>query len=103
MWLGGTRGSLAGLFLGAALMGLVLAQAFDAKRFAWKIVAALFVFNSIGYFAGERASIALASARTHPTIDKLVWGVCYWHRPRNGARPGILLLPGRSAGARERR
>ena len=58
-------------------MGLVLAQAFDAKRFAWRIVAALFVFNSIGYFAGERASIALASARTHPTIDKLVWGVCY--------------------------
>jgi len=77
MWLGGTKGSLAGLFLGATLMGLILAQAFDANQFAWKIVAALFVFNSIGYFAGERASIALAGARTHPTIDKLVWGVCY--------------------------
>ena len=73
----GTRGSLVGFVAGTALMAIVLAVAFDGLRFVWKIFAALFVFNTVGYFAGEWVARAMASSPTHPIMDKLVWGVFY--------------------------
>jgi hypothetical protein len=77
MRLGGTLGGLIGLLGGTALMAFVLAYAFGEWRSLLRICAALFVSNAIGYFAGERVARALAAASTHPTVDKLVWGVCY--------------------------
>jgi hypothetical protein len=77
MWLGGRSGSLLGLLVGAGLMGWMLACAFDARSSAWKVIAVLFVGNALGYFGGEWLQGPLASMRTHPTVDRLLWGVCY--------------------------
>jgi hypothetical protein len=77
MCLRGTKGGLIGLFAGTALMAFCLAYAFAAWRSLLRIFAVLFVSNTIGYFAGEWVAGALAATSTHPTVDKLVWGVCY--------------------------
>lgn len=78
MTLGGSRGSLVGLLVGTALMGAILASAFEAGPAAWKVIAVLFICNTIGYFSGGWALDALSTtARTHPAFDKLAWGVCY--------------------------
>ncbi len=89
MTLRGHPGSLAGLLAGTAAMGWMLACAFDAKGAVLKVIAALFVLNSIGYFAGGWIEGAVAGTKhlslfgftvTKPTqvmLAKLCWGVCY--------------------------
>lgn len=52
MALRGHPGSIAGLLAGTGLMGLVLALAFQAGGQALRIIAALFLLNSAGYFIG---------------------------------------------------
>lgn len=52
MLVGGHVGSLVGLLAGTVLMGWILARAFDASRELPKVVAALFLLNALGYFAG---------------------------------------------------
>jgi len=89
MLLQGHPGSLAGLFAGTALMGWILATAFEARGSIVKVVAALFVLNALGYFIGgwfegclipmkecSIMSIPLAKP-TQVMIAKLQWGVCY--------------------------
>lgn len=75
MWLRGDEGSLGGLLGGTAVMGLLLAFAFDAQRSILKIVAALFVFNTLGYFAGGWIEARLAIE--HRLAGMMLWGVCY--------------------------
>ena len=48
MSLRGAPGSLVGLFAGTAVMGWILAQAFDARGAAIKVIAALFLLNTLG-------------------------------------------------------
>ncbi len=52
MTLRGNIGSLAGLLLGTVGMGCVLVRAFDSRTELLKVVSALFVLNSLGYFVG---------------------------------------------------
>lgn len=75
MWLRGDAGSFAGLLGGAAALGTILALAFDAPRSILKIVAALFVSNSLGYYAGGWIEGKLAV--DHRLASMLLWGVCY--------------------------
>lgn len=89
MSLRGHPGSLAGLLAGTTAMGWMLAYAFETQASVVKIIAALFVLNSVGYFAGGWIEGALAGAKqfslfglgvTKPTqmiLAKLCWGVCY--------------------------
>jgi hypothetical protein len=90
-WMGlhGHAGSLAGLFAGTALMGWILACAFDERGAALKSIAALFVLNTLGYYAGGWAegkvahlphlSLAgLVLEKPPPiTVAMLLWGVGY--------------------------
>ncbi len=89
MMLRGHAGSLLGLFAGTLAMGWMLARAFDAKGSVLKVIAALFVLNSLGYFAGGwiegtvggmRQLSLFGTAVAKPaqaTLAKLLWGVCY--------------------------
>ena len=75
MALRGHPGSLLGLFAGTAVMGWMLAMAFDAQGSLVSIIAALFVLNSLGYFVGGVFEGKLISQL--PLLAKLQWGVCY--------------------------
>jgi hypothetical protein len=75
MWLRGDSGSLAGLLAGTVAMGAILAFAFDAQRDILAIIAALFVFNTIGYYVGDRVEGKLAF--DHRLAGMMLWGVCY--------------------------
>ncbi|MDQ3622241.1 MAG: hypothetical protein M3463_07100 [Verrucomicrobiota bacterium] len=75
MWLGADSGSIAGLLGGTGVMGAMLAFAFDAQRQVLKIIAALFVLSSLGYYAGEWIYWELAP--WHPLAAMLLWGVFY--------------------------
>ncbi len=84
MKLGGHPGSLVGLLAGAILMGLILSLAFDASNQTLKVIAAIFLLNSAGYFiggwvesAGSSIRIAGLSRGTQMMIAKSLWGVCY--------------------------
>jgi len=89
MTLRGHLGSLAGLSAGTAMMGWMLACAFDDKRAALKVTVVLFVLNSIGYFAGGWIEGAVTGMKQWPLfgtvlekpaqamLAKLLWGVCY--------------------------
>lgn len=72
MSLRGHPGSLAGLFAGTAVMGVILAAAFDAWRSVVKLIAILFLSNVAGYFIG-----GVAEANVPGVPGKLLWGVCY--------------------------
>jgi len=85
----GHAGSIAGLFAGTALMGWMLARAFDAERSVVQVVAALFLLNSIGYFIGgwiEGSVISMSQfsvfgivleKRSQAMLAMLLWGVSY--------------------------
>ena len=85
----GHPGSLLGLLAGTVAMGWVLTCAFDAQNTTMQVIAALFVLNSVGYFAGglvEGAVMGLKSISifgsplTRPAqamLAKLLWGFCY--------------------------
>ena len=75
MWLRGDAGSIAGLFGGTAAMGVILAFAFDTPRAMVKIIAALFLLNTLGYYAGGWIEGKLAI--DHRLAGMLLWGVCY--------------------------
>jgi hypothetical protein len=89
MALRGTAGSVVGLLAGTGAMGWVLARAFDAQNATVKIVAALFLLNSLGYFVGGWVEGAVIGAKSvtvfGSTLDryvqaalaKLLWGLCY--------------------------
>jgi hypothetical protein len=66
---------LLGLFAGTLLMGGTIAWAFDERGAAPASIAALFMLNAIGYFAGGRVEAALA--KTSLPVAMLSWGVCY--------------------------
>jgi hypothetical protein len=90
-WMGlhGHRGSLVGLFAGTVLMGAMIAWAFDERRAAPASIAALFVLNTIGYYAGgwmegkvaklPNLSLAGLVVEKDPpiTIAMLLWGIGY--------------------------
>jgi hypothetical protein len=89
MLLRGHIGSLAGLFAGTALMAWIMVCAFDAHRSFLKVIAALFILNSLGYFIGgwvesmvmRSPGLSLGditlSRRTRMTVAMLLWGVFY--------------------------
>lgn len=71
----GHAGSVVGLLSGTALMGCMLAAAFDAWRQVGKVIAALFVLNAAGYFLGGVVEAALLER--HKLAAMLLWGVFY--------------------------
>lgn len=71
----GHLGSVVGLFAGTAVMGLMLCTAFEARRELLKVVAALFLLNSAGYFLGGVVEGWLI--RQHALTAMLSWGVGY--------------------------
>jgi len=75
MTLRGNPGSLVGLLAGTAIMGGVLAAAFDAWGSLIAIISALFLLNAAGYFAG--APLEGMLMRRCPIVAKLQWGVFY--------------------------
>ena len=75
IWLRNEVGEFAGLFCGTAAMGAILAFAFDARRAAVKIIAALFVLNAAGYRAGGWIEGRLAI--DHRLVAIVLWGICY--------------------------
>jgi len=89
MSLWGNTGSLVGLLAGTTAMGWILALAFDAKRAAPAAIAALFVLNTAGYFAGGWIEGAFLATNHLPLLGdslskagqfvvvKLIWGLCY--------------------------
>ena len=89
MSLHGHPGSVAGLLAGTTVMGVMLTTAFDARREALKVIAALFVLNSAGYFIGgwiEQALVGIPECSmggvtlakpAQLVLAKIQWGVCY--------------------------
>lgn len=84
MLLGGHLGSLVGLFAGTALMGWMLARAFDARGETVKVIAALFLLNAAGYFAGGELYAWLGGMEGLPLADgtriviaRSSWAVAY--------------------------
>lgn len=76
-WMGlrGNVGEIAGLLVGTAAMGVILAFAFDALRSAPKVVLALFVLNGLGYYLGGKIEGKLGV--DHRLAAMLLWGACY--------------------------
>ena len=75
VWLRGDLGSIAGLLGGTAVMGVILALAFGAPRTIPKVIAALFVLNTLGYYVGGWIGGKLVI--DHPLAAMLLWAVCY--------------------------
>ena len=81
----GHTGSIVGLLAGTIVMGVIMAEAFEARSKMVVIIAALFVLNAAGYFiggwveawvVGSDGLLGLARS-TRVTIAKLLWGVFY--------------------------
>jgi hypothetical protein len=70
--LGGTAGEWLGSLAGTTLMGLILAWAFSTGRALPKLILALFIANSIGYFLGSACNNLIGGKS-----GMLLWGVCY--------------------------
>ena len=73
--LGSDLAGVAGLLAGTAVMGWMFAMAFAARAALLRIIAALFLLNTAGYFLGGFFEGFLI--RPHPLAAKLLWGVCY--------------------------
>lgn len=68
-------GSVAGLLSGTVAMGAILAFAFDTPRAMPKVILALFVLNTLGYYAGGKIEGKLII--DHRLTAMLLWGACY--------------------------
>lgn len=68
-------GSIGGLLAGTAVMGAILGLAFAAPRAMLKVIAALFLLNALGYYAGERLAGKLLV--DHRLAAVLLWALCY--------------------------
>jgi len=89
MALRGHSGSLVGLLAGTALMGWMLAVAFDARHQVLKVIAVLFLLNTAGYFIGGCAQGSIMSMKeltifgieisrkARMTTAMFSWGVFY--------------------------
>jgi hypothetical protein len=75
MTMRGHLGSTVGLLAGTIVTGEILGRAFEAWEQRWKMMAALFVLNAVGYFVGGVIEGALI--REHALAAKLLWGVSY--------------------------
>lgn len=75
LWLGGDLGSITGLLGGTAVMGWILTRAFAAPGAILPVIAALFVLNTAGYYAGGWLEARLIG--WHMRTAMLLWGVCY--------------------------
>ena len=71
----GDAGSIGGLLGGTAAMGAILALAFDAPRAMPKVITALFLLNTFGYYAGGYIEGKLII--DHRLAAMLLWGLCY--------------------------
>ena len=70
-------------------MGWLLVQAFDSRDELLKVIAALFILNALGYFAGGWVEGHVAATRgdrllgfavtkqERMKVAMLLWGVCY--------------------------
>lgn len=65
-------GEWLGSLAGAALMGLILAWAFGGLRAVVKVIAVLFVANSVGYFLGDFLNNTLRGK-----MGMLAWGIAF--------------------------
>ena len=89
MILRGNPGSIAGLLAGTVVMGAMFAAAFDAWGEVLKVIAALFIFNAIGYFVGglfegpmmHAPELMIAGVKldkpTQMMVAKMQWALCY--------------------------
>lgn len=68
-------GGIGGLLVGTALMGVILALAFDHPRAMPKSILALFLLNTAGYYAGGKLEGILGV--THRHAAQFLWGACY--------------------------
>ena len=68
-------GVIAGFLGGTAIMGAIFSFAFGASRAMPKVIAALFVLNMLGYYAGEKIEGKLII--DHPLMAILCWALCY--------------------------
>ena len=75
MTLRGHPGSIVGLLSGTVIMGCMLAAAFDAWHAVVKVILALFILNSAGYFIGGVSEASLM--KVHKITAMLSWGVFY--------------------------
>jgi hypothetical protein len=71
----GDAGCIGGLLGGAAAMGAILACAFGVPKTMPRIIAALFLLNTAGYYAGDW--IAGKLIIEHRLAAILLWGACY--------------------------
>lgn len=86
---GGRTGEWLGSLLGTAILGFILADAFELGWDRWRMMALLFVAHSAGYFAGsvlfdfcrsESGAAMLGELldrRGRSTLGKLLWGAAY--------------------------
>jgi hypothetical protein len=68
----GKAGEWLGSLAGSVLMGLILAIGFNALRTSAKLIAILFVSNSVGYFLGDALNNAIGGKS-----GMLLWGVAF--------------------------
>ncbi len=71
----GDAGSIGGLLGGTAVMGAILALAFDAPRAMPAVICSLFILNTLGYYAGGWIEGKLIV--DHRLVAMMLWGVCY--------------------------
>jgi len=68
-------GVIAGLLGGTAIMGAIFSFAFRALGAMPKVIAALFILNTLGYYVGERIEGKLII--DHSILAVLLWALCY--------------------------
>ena len=100
----GRAGEWVGSLAGTAALGMILCAGFGLKEGRWKVVAALFVFHSAGYFLGSflfdffrgaeegRWVNQLLDKPTRSWVAKLSWG--FAHGVGLGAGLGYALHTG---------
>jgi hypothetical protein len=92
----GPAGEWSGSLAGSLLMGSVLAAGFGAARSALNLSAALFVANSVGYFAGSALNDAIGGR-----AGMLLWGAAYGLCLGAGLGASLYLAQGSPAAAED--